>query len=141
MAWLPLAVALGTAGCGAPPAPALPAPGQAVYLGEWCQQVCRKFCNATASRCFPGMAGFEEGCQQSALQSCLAGRSLATPSGRTGADLASCLDYLDGVSCRDLGAALTNPVGAKLCAARAFLTSDPSPDLPPAPDLPPSPQE
>ena len=133
-----LAMGVGCAGCGgAPPAPALPAPGQAVYLGEWCQRICGTFCQTAASRCFPGMAGFEEGCRQSAMQGCLAGRSLATPSGRTGADLASCLEYLDGIACHDLGAALTNPVGARLCAARAPLASDP----PPSPDLQPAPQE
>lgn len=117
-----LLLVVGLPACGGPPAPAPPASGAAVYLGEWCQHVTRTFCRATAAQCFGGSESFEQGCRSSALEGCLAGRSLASPSGRTGAELRDCLEYLDGVACRDLGAALTNPVGAKLCAARAPLT-------------------
>jgi hypothetical protein len=118
-------LAVGLAGCGGPPAPALPAPGATVFLGEWCQHVGRTFCRATAEQCFGGSTSFEQGCQQSAVEGCLAGRSLATPAGRTGAELRGCLEYLDGIACKDLGAALANPVGASLCAARAPLAPPP----------------
>lgn len=110
-----------------------------VSLGEWCQQVSGKLCELTGSRCFGGIAGVADGCRNTAVPSCLAGRDPALPSGRQGADLDRCLAALAPLSCEQLGAGLGSGQLATFCSATAPSTLPASDGPAGAPASPPQP--
>lgn len=88
-------------------------------LRGWCKEVNGKLCNSVARSCFKGMAGFAEGCLDSALPSCLAGRDPASSSGRTSTDLDRCLAAIEPLSCQELGLGLGSGKLAAVCGASA----------------------
>ena len=90
-----------------------------VSLGDWCKEVNSKLCNSVAQSCFKGMSGFADGCLQSAMPSCLAGRDGHSPSGRTKGDLANCISGIQPLSCKELGKGLGSGKMAELCGATA----------------------
>lgn len=101
------ALAMALASCGA----AQRAPDEPVTLGGWCNEVGATLCRATAARCVGAMPGFEGGCREGFVSSCLGGRPSDAPAGRVGADLDGCIAALESAACPDLGT-----VSAQVCA-------------------------
>jgi hypothetical protein len=107
-------------GCGGATPRSGPEP---VPLGTWCEEASAMLCEAIADECFGGAGGFAEGCTESSLPGCLAGRDASSASGRTYDDLAACHASLRPMSCEELGYATgtglagSGPI-ADHCAAR-----------------------
>lgn len=124
-------------------------PNTPVSLGDWCQVVSSKVCDLTARACFNGMSGVADGCKDTAIPGCLAGRDPQTPSGRLGGDLNTCLAKLEPLSCAQLGAGMGSGelsicsanVGGSATGPTPPTTTNPSPNPSPTPpgDPPPSP--
>jgi hypothetical protein len=102
--------------CGATQHPQASGP---VPLDAWCRELGATYCSAIADRCLGGMAGAADGCRDSFLSSCLAGRAPATPSGRDHGELSQCVARVRGLTCEGLGAAMADPAFAAACAAKA----------------------
>ncbi len=103
------------AGCATAPQHAATDPAT---LGDWCDHVGTAMCTAMADRCFNGMAGFADGCRDSARPACLAGRSPDSSSGRTWGDLEHCRSTLSSLTCEGLGASVGSGQLSTQCAAR-----------------------
>jgi hypothetical protein len=123
------------AGC---PGVQLREPNAPVPLGEWCQVVSSKMCELTARACFNGMSGVADGCKDTAIPSCLAGRDPQTPSGRLGGDLNACLAKLEPLSCAQLGAGMGS---GELSVCAANVGGTPSAPAAPPPSTTPPPTE
>lgn len=116
-----------------------------ISLGDWCKTVSSKVCDLTAKACFNGMSGVADGCKDTAIPGCLAGRDPQMPSGRTGADLNACMAKLAPLTCQALGAGMgsgelsicsVNIGGGTATPVTPTAPSDPTP--PPAPPIGPS---
>lgn len=106
-------------------------PNAPVPLGEWCQVVSSKVCDLTARACFNGMSGVADGCKDTAIPGCLAGRDPQTPSGRNGGDLNACMARLEPLNCAQLGAGMGSGE-LSICTANVGGTSTgPAPSAPP----------
>lgn len=105
-----------TSGCATVPQHAASDPAS---LGTWCGQVGAAMCRALADRCFSGMSGVAEGCNDTIVGPCLAGRAAETPSGRSFGELDQCVAQIRSLSCEGLGAGLGSGALAQPCSARA----------------------
>jgi hypothetical protein len=104
------------AGCATVPAHVSTDP---VPLGDWCREAGNAMCTSLADRCFNGMRGVAEGCNEQMSGNCLGGRSAATGSGRSWGELDQCVAQIRGLTCEGLGAGLGSGSLAQTCAAHA----------------------
>jgi len=111
------AVVLFVAACGAT-APSV-RPDGTVTLGDWCRETTREMCATLARQCFAGLGGVEEGCRDTAVSSCLAGRDAQMSSGRRADELTRCTSTIRAQSCEGLGAGIGSGALATTCAAMA----------------------
>jgi hypothetical protein len=77
-----------------------------VPLGEWCHTVGRTTCNWIIDSCTSGEAEWTAGtysCEDAYEQACVGSRNRAQSSGRSYDELARCADYVENLSCRELG--------------------------------------
>ena len=89
-----------------------------VTIGDWCGDVGRKFCDTMVSRCMRNLAGFADGCRESFVPSCVAGRGEAEPAGRTYDELHACLQHVDGLSCEGLAGGVGSGELLEKCGVR-----------------------
>lgn len=77
-----------------------------VPLGEWCHTVGRTTCNWIIDSCTSGEADWTAGtysCEESYERICVGAGNRAQSSGRSYDELARCADYIENLSCRELG--------------------------------------
>ncbi len=73
-----------------------------VTLGMWCEEVIATICHSSATRCKGAAPDAEARCQESARESCLAGRDRGASAGRSGDELRACVRVVRGLSCEAL---------------------------------------
>jgi hypothetical protein len=98
-------------------APSHPA-NEAMSLGAWCHEAGRAMCKALADKCFNGMDGVADGCNETVEAPCLAGRARDSSSGRTWGELDQCVAQMRSLTCEGLGAGMGSGSLAQSCAAR-----------------------
>ena len=89
--------------CGGASLPTGPAP---VPLDEWCEVVTERLCEQMADACMNGMQAAADGCMDTGVPACIAGRDASGPSGHTYDDLNECVSTVESLGCAELGTAI-----------------------------------